>query len=184
MLHGAVVRGRRNPRYLKLPKRLKKARKAKGLSSCALSQTAGLANSVVGYIEEESRIPRITTVARLAEALGISPSWLAYGIGPSTPASRADGHRSLAVRLKALRTKLNLSRAELADAAGVTTGPIQNIELGRGAPGVDTIERLATALNVSPAWLAFGGGELPLRLTQSTARAKASAVNGPDARER
>jgi transcriptional regulator with XRE-family HTH domain len=163
MLQGAVVRGRRNPLHLKLPQRLKKSRKTRGLSPFALSQRAGLANSVVGYIEEDSRIPRISTVAQLAGVLGVSPGWLAYGMRPSTLIGGADGHLGLAVRLKALRTKLNLSRAELADAAGVTTGPIQNIELGLGAPGVDTVERLAIALDVSPAWLAFGEGDAAAR---------------------
>jgi transcriptional regulator with XRE-family HTH domain len=73
-------------------------------------------------------------------------------------------------RLQIARTERSFSKATLASAANLNPGSILGIERG-GQAGVDTVEALAKALQVSPAWLAFGIGpqELaPRRRTAST----------------
>jgi transcriptional regulator with XRE-family HTH domain len=158
VLDGNVVRGRRNLRFLKLASRLKKARKQQGLSRCGLSVAAGLTNQAVSYIENQDRIPRISTVSRLAQVLGLAPGWLAFGLSASIhPGSTEPA--VLAERLRLVRAARGLSRTSLAEAAVVLAGSIQRIEEGRGAANVETVERLAIALDVSPAWLAFGDGD-------------------------
>jgi transcriptional regulator with XRE-family HTH domain len=48
--------------------------------------------------------------------------------------------------------------AELDECAGLSVGHSGAIERGtRGVPRPATVERLATALGVEPAWLMFGG---------------------------
>lgn len=155
-----MVRGRRNPLHFKLAERLKASRKARGMSQWAVCEAAGVADTVVGYIEDQGGTPRISTVAKLAKALGVSNGWLAFGLETGAEHSFSEG-MELAARLRALRTLYGISRAKLGQAGGVPVGSIQHIEEGRGAPRVDTIERLAVALDVSPAWLAFGEGEPP-----------------------
>ncbi len=179
MLRGAVVRGRRNPRYLKLAQRLKKARKARGISRCALGETTGVSDTIVAYLEEGSRIPRISTVALLANGLGVSPGWLAYGLTSPTGQAIHDTGHGLPVRVNQLRTRLSLSRSALGEAAGITTTAIQHIEQGRRVPNLETIERLATALDVSPAWLAFGEGKPPVTLAAGEAGAADGSAQGP-----
>ena len=154
-----MVRGRRNPLHYKLAERLKVRRKAHGLTQWALCEAAGVADTVVGYIEYQGGTPRIGTVAKLARALDVSAGWLAFGV--SGDAASSIDFAELAARLRALRTLHSLSRAKLGQAAVVPVGSIQHIEDGRGDPRVDTIERLAVALDVSPAWLAFGEGPAP-----------------------
>lgn len=156
MLRGAVVRGRKNPLYTQFSTRLKKARKACGFSKRTLSDQAGLSNIVAGYLEEGGRVPRLITVERLAALLSVSPAWLAYGLEESPPARDANSVRNLAERLRELRQTQGMSRAALAVCSGVAVGAIQHIETGNASPGIDTVERLAIALGVSPAWLAFG----------------------------
>lgn len=163
VLDGGVVRGRRNPRHFKLASRLKQLRTERGYSRSNLSAAAGLTNRVVGYIEQQERIPRISTVARLARVLGVAPGWLAFGLGEPTTLHAAEADE-LAIRLRALRAMHSLSRAKLASAAGVLEGSVQRIEEGRGEANVDTVERLAIALGVSPSWLAFGEGAPPASL--------------------
>lgn len=177
MLDGGVVRGRRNPRHFKLASRLKKLRIERGYSRCGLSAAAGLTNRVVSYIEQQDRLPRISTVARLARVLGVTPGWLAFGLGdPTTPQSHDASE--LAVRLRARRAMYSLSRAALAAAAGVLEGSVQRIEEGRGEANVDSVERLAVALGVSPAWLAFGEGEAPAGRASSAGGKSGRSIAG------
>lgn len=160
VLDGSVVRGRRNPGHFKLASRLKQLRTELGYSRSSLSAAAGLTNRVVGYIEQQERIPRLSTVVRLASTLGVAPGWLAFGHGDRTPA-RSSEAMEFAARLQAVRAMHALSRATLAAAAGVLEGSVQRIEEGRGEANVETVERLAIALGVSAAWLAFGEGTSP-----------------------
>lgn len=63
--------------------RLKAARHESGLSIRALAEKVGITHqSVVGYEAGRGSGARLDIVGRLAEALHIAPSWLAYGTGP------------------------------------------------------------------------------------------------------
>jgi transcriptional regulator with XRE-family HTH domain len=55
---------------------------------------------------------------------------------------------AFARRLRALRTKANLTQAELARLADVQHMTISNLERAAGAPAVETVFALATALGV------------------------------------
>lgn len=98
-------------------------------------------------------LPRRDTLGRVAAALGVSPAWLAFGLGPEDGGGTSDG---LADRVRAARLALGLSRREIARRAALTEGVIRLVE-GGSSPALDTLEALAKALGVSPAWLAFGG---------------------------
>jgi transcriptional regulator with XRE-family HTH domain len=54
---------------------------------------------------------------------------------------------SIGSRIRAVRTMRGLSSAELAKAAGVSRGLISQLELDRANPSVDTLRRIATALD-------------------------------------
>ncbi len=58
--------------------RLEARRKAQGLSRQALGLSAGLSGQTVANIEVHGMIPRVDTVEMLANALGVSASWLAF----------------------------------------------------------------------------------------------------------
>lgn len=66
--------------------------------------------------------------------------------------------QGIAQRLRAARERKNLSQSELSERAGLDRKTCAGIEKGKADRniGVLTIERLARALDVSPAWLAFG----------------------------
>ena len=103
-------------------------------------------------------------IARLATALGVSAGWLAYGLGEMAtdgPTASTDG---MGARLQAVREEQGLTKASLGRLAELAAPSIAQIENG-GQGGVQTIEALAKALAISPAWLAFNQGprELPKR---------------------
>lgn len=60
----------------------------------------------------------------------------------------------LAARLRSARTEAGLSQAQLAEAAGVTQAHVSQWESGRRTPHIDSLVKLADALDVSLDWLA------------------------------
>ena len=59
-------------------------------------------------------------------------------------------------RLKELRAERGMTQAELAEKAGVTTTYVSKLENAGAAPGIDLVEKLATALGVGLAELILG----------------------------
>lgn len=162
----AVVRGRKNPGHVTLPQRLRKARKAARLTPGALSRLAGVGPSTAAMLEADVRLPRLPIAERLADVLRVSAGWLAFGTDLSWAPREGSELRCATVsqRAKAARCLLGLSQREVDRRAEVAEGTIRSVETGT-MPTLDTLEQLAKALGVSPAWLAFGEGprELPRR---------------------
>ena len=156
-----MVRGRRNPLHFGFAARLRRARKAGDDSRSRLTQRAGLLDGkAVLLLEQGQRIPRLDTVERIASALGLSPALLAYGIeadaSQPTKGMRCEG---VTLRLRQTRTHRGLSVLALATAAGLSHTAVGNVERGT-MPTIATAEALATALGVSPGWLAYGVGPI------------------------
>lgn len=166
VLPRGVVRGRKNPLHWGLAIRLKRARKAAVLDRQSLTNKALMADgSAVRDLEHGDRIPRLDTVERIAYALSVSPAFLAFGIQtdaePMAKGLRCDG---VGQRLADERTARGLSVLAVAKLAGLSHTAVGNVERGT-MPTLATAEALAKALDLSPAWLAFGVGpqELPAR---------------------
>jgi len=153
MLPRSVVRGRKNPSYLMLPARLRKARSAAGLDLKQLSLAAGLSHNTAFSIESGARVPSVVTVAAIAKVLAVSSSWLAFGETQTPPASAPE---MLGDRLKQRREALGLSYRAVSRAAGMSDMTVRATEQDHTSPTLETAERIAKALGVSPGWLAFG----------------------------
>jgi len=164
-----MVRGSRNPLFCGLFGRLRRARRQSGLKRLPLATKAGLSDSTIAAIEAGEQLPTVGTVARLAIALGLSPAWLAYRLGEERAEGAAPSYEGMDERLRTARAERSHTRAELSRLAVLNPGTIAKIEDG-GQAGVDTIEHLATALRISPAWLAYGIGERELPPRRRTAR--------------
>lgn len=147
-----------------MPARLRKARKRSGLSRSALGPKVGLDSNVAAYIEAGQRLPTVATIARLASALGVAAGWLAFGLGDMTADVPAGTTEGMGARLAEVRVERKLTKASLARAGDLAPSAYARIETG-GQTGVEVIDALAKALDVSPAWLAFNQGprELPKR---------------------
>jgi transcriptional regulator with XRE-family HTH domain len=164
-----VAQGIKNPLHLRLPQRLKRARKAARIAVSAVATRAALSQETARSIEAGA-VPRLDVVERLAAILACSPGWLAYGPQEdpqAAPAGEGDTARHLGAgaRLRTAREAAGVTRAELGRAAGTSGTVVLNVEDGRSrkSPSVATVEALADALALSPAWLAFGEGEAAVR---------------------
>jgi transcriptional regulator with XRE-family HTH domain len=155
-----------------------------------LAALVGLSSGAVFHCEDGVHVPKLSTVERIADALGISPTWLAYGdegplrfkprrprpalpLDPPVPEPDSrparDLWRGVAERLAYARTTGGLSLRQIAEAAGVSRQTVLLIERGHNEPLISTVEALAVALGVSPGWLAFGEGEGPEATEQASA---------------
>lgn len=158
-----MTRGRPHPLHYRLPERLKKARQAAGVTRQGVSVSAGLSSNTAYYIEEEQRVPGIDVVEKLARAMARSPGWLAYGLEELFSVPEEPCYPGLSARLRQTREAAGLGVRELARSALTSDTTILNAESGRTLPSVATIEQLADALDVSPAWLAYGEGPQVIR---------------------
>lgn len=70
-------------------------------------------------------------------------------------------------RVRRMRNLADLSMNQLSLAAGIAHTTVADVEKRGRVPGIDLVEKLATGLGVSPAWLAFGwSGWQPFVLKQ------------------
>lgn len=134
------------------------------MSGESLSKAAGLGHGAVSGLEGKVSLPRLPTVERLADVLGVSPGWLAFGLESPWEPAKAPRCAGLRDRLREVAAERDLSLREVARRADAGEGVA--VAVARGTmPSIATLEDLSRALGVSPAWLAFGEGprELPRR---------------------
>lgn len=176
----AMPRGVKNPLWISVSLRLVEIRALCDLSSTTLAERSGVAQSTVIQIENTARTPRIDSVERIACALGIDATWLAFGdegydvfnerrrklVGRSVkppkpvPGGFACPHayRELPARLRSAREARGMSLRWVARESNLSAQSLSTTELGTTVPTVENIEAIAKALGVSPGWLAFGIG--------------------------
>lgn len=65
-----------------LPARLLQLRQERGLSRLQLGQRSETSHTFIRMTETAATVPNIAKVEQLAKALGVSPCWLAFGVGP------------------------------------------------------------------------------------------------------
>lgn len=71
--------------------RLRAARLDRGLNMRDLGRQSQTSHTTVRLTESGETVPSIATAEVLAQALGVSPGWLAYGIGPQVLPPRRRG---------------------------------------------------------------------------------------------
>jgi transcriptional regulator with XRE-family HTH domain len=154
-----VVRGRKNPLHTGFPGRLSRARKDAKLSFSSLAAAANITSAkTTSTLERGDNIPRVDTVEKLARALRISPAFLAFGIDGPKATDATELCTSLGQRLRGLRLARGFSLREVERRADVAGDLVRRTEQGLTLPTLGTVEKLAKALGVSPAWLAYGLG--------------------------
>lgn len=73
--------------------RLRRARNLRGMSQSALAKACGLSQGAIANYENKTR-QTAKGIFQLAEALQVSPAWLAQGIGPMEAADPANAAHS------------------------------------------------------------------------------------------
>jgi transcriptional regulator with XRE-family HTH domain len=142
---------------------MRDARKRAGLSQIDLSLRASLDRAAVSFLERAERAPDLSTIVRVAAAVGVKPAALLNGVGPDsavrgprcgeeelTPAAR------FGVNLRWARERVGISQEALANNAHVDRAAISVFERGKRNPNLRTLLRLARALEIPPGVLLRG----------------------------
>src|SRR5262245_47382529 len=96
-------------------RRLKKARKAKGLTQLRLANELGISKQLISHWENGRWMPRAADVSRLAHVLGVSLDWLLIGmhnVGLRVPVIVTVPHPNSEQLLAIARGKLDLQKIE------------------------------------------------------------------------
>lgn len=109
--------------------------------------------------------------------MGMSTSSALDAKGSPDPLSE-----NLGARLRHFRTKLNLTIAQLAEQAGVSSGIISQIERGNANPSVKTLQRIRAVLGVN-LW-EFLEGDKPTAMVEEPASRPSSFVRREADRQR
>ena len=109
-----------------LAQRLRTLRLAHGLTLAAVAERAKVGVGQLSAYENAHQAPRLATLARLAEALGVSPSSLLKDVAMSTPS--ASGYMSLD------QAAVELQSTQLAVQRLIARGRLAAVQLGTGGP--------------------------------------------------
>jgi transcriptional regulator with XRE-family HTH domain len=104
--------------------RLRRARRAAGLTQLELGARLGVSKTTVHLWEQGGRVPRASRVAAIAAALGVDPEELMTISDRSDTATLAD-----------VRQRAGYSQAALAARLGVPPSSLSDMERGRYRPG-------------------------------------------------
>jgi transcriptional regulator with XRE-family HTH domain len=143
---------------------MREARRRAGLSQIDLSLRADLDRAAISFLERAERAPDLSTIVRVADAVGVRPAALLQGIGSHSTTVRGPGGLQDAgtaaarfgINLRWARERAEVSQETLANEAGVDRAAISVFERGRRNPNLRTILRLARALEVGPGVLLRG----------------------------
>lgn len=144
---------------------MRAARHDAGLSQVALSEATKLDRAAISFLERAERAPDLSTLVRVARALGTTPGELLTdvglplsrgGSGPDGVQRSGDGGLRFGENLRVARTGAGLSQEALAYEAVVDRAAISVYERGRREPNLRTVLKLARALGLSPMALLDG----------------------------
>jgi transcriptional regulator with XRE-family HTH domain len=139
--------------YLLDGARLRELREEAGLSQEELSMIVGQRKGWVRELEQQSRVHVLELfMQRLVGALGVEISDMTAFPDPPSPPTTPEAQRLDVVKLKSLREEAAISQSDLDEAAELEPGSVAQAEDAGDEvyASVDTIWRLARALEVSP----------------------------------
>lgn len=142
--------------------KIRMARQEKGLSLKDLSAKTGISFTYLSEIERGVLHPAVDTLGKIAAALEVPLSMLL-----------SHNENWIGRKLKEVREALGLTQGALAAQAGLSAAMIGQIEAGKVQPSLNTIEKIAKALGISPCYLLIARDQLEEMM----------ASMGPDLRE-
>ncbi|MCI8519113.1 MAG: transcriptional regulator [Clostridia bacterium] len=136
----------------------------KAISYVDLKKMTGLSQTTINRIVHNRDRAKISTLKKIAEALGLTLQELLNGdyqvvsekSAGDAMDKRGDMETRLSENLKALRIRRHISKKELAERAGVNLITILRLERNTTIPRNTTVRRLAEALGVTAEELKFG----------------------------
>lgn len=120
--------------------KLRLAREREGMTVAEVAEAVGISPGYLGEIERGQSLPAVDTLRELATVV-------------SLPLSQALQCGTMGDKVKMLRERLGLSRAELAQMAAVSPSFVAQLENNRTQASLPTLRHISECLGVSPCYL-------------------------------
>lgn len=137
--------------------KIRALREERGYTLQDLARRANLSLSYLSEIERGSKKPSLKTLEKLAAALNVPKTQLIEG-------DVVERGLSLGDKIRLLRTEKKMSLQELAERAGISLSYLSEIERGTVYPSLNTVKRIAEALDVPPTSIMGQEGSLGYKL--------------------
>ncbi len=134
-------------------KRIRELREERGYSLQQLAQKSTISTSYLSEIERETKCPSLKTLNKIAKALNYPCDQLL---------ERGGSERGIVLgeRLRILREKAGRGLKSLAAEANISVSYLSEIERGNVYPAIDTLKKIAAALEISLTSLVNSSGSL------------------------
>ena len=142
--------------------RINERLKALGLTLGGASRKAGLARDYLRTLFRQKSSPTTRTLIKLAEALETTPQWLLNNSAETfftmPNSERQEAAESIHRRIKERLAVLGLTAEGASKKAGLDRSYLRLFFERNTMPKLDTLEKLASALETTAYWLANGDG--------------------------
>ena len=151
-----------------MEKRIRRARRSKGLTLKQLGGILGISESAVSNIERGRNKPSGSTLILLCEKLGMNQTWLETGEGEMFVSEKEATDLQPNARFKAIREHYGLSMGAFGQEIGLSASGVSAIEYGTRNMSEKHIKLICAAFpEVSEDWLRTGEGEMLLPQDES-----------------
>ncbi len=123
--------------------RINKIRKQKGMTQKELAEKLGVSYVMISQYEHGIRKPKIKMIKNIAAALNVEYTELLCDDSEYNAESTTIGER-----IRMYRKEKRLTQKQLAEKANIAETSVVNYETERRAPSVETIKKIADALDI------------------------------------
>ena len=129
-----------------------------GLTFEGASRKAGLARDYLRTLFRQKSSPTTRSLNKLAAALNTTPEWLMNGVGSSSAVENRsqEDYVDIHARIKERMSTLGLTAEGASKKAGLDRGYLRLLFDRHSLPKLDTLEKLAGALDTTSGWLLKG----------------------------
>lgn len=125
---------------MKIGEKIKAARISANMTQAELAEKLGVAYQNIGQLESGKRKPKLETIQKIADALGVSVSYLS-GIENDTSL--------ISYLIKDARERAGMTMEDLSLESGYPVSLLEEYESGRKKPNIEELGKIANALGVS-----------------------------------
>lgn len=144
--------------------RINERLKALGLTFEGASRKAGMARDYLRTLFRQKSSPTTRSLLKLASALETTPEWLlnngteTFLAMPNSEQDKQEANESIHSRIKERLTALGLTAEGASKKAGLDRSYLRQMFERNSLPKLDTLEKLADALQTTASWLQTGAG--------------------------
>lgn len=125
---------------MKIGEKIKTARISANMTQAELAEKLGVAYQNIGQLESGKRKPKLETIQKIADALGVSVSYLS-GIENDTSLT--------SYLIKDARERAGMTTEDLAQKSGIPVSLLEDYERGAKKPGIEELTKISHSIGVS-----------------------------------